>query len=311
MTNVFGFNRQPDLNSPITADSFYSVTSVISNDDYRDIREKVYSRLQWTDLKLENHEKMVSEQTPPFVMIEISNGLETKTIIHLQEGVRKETYGNVLDRYEEVKNYCDSFYFKDQEWKLGSPSVCYWRPEQVLSTLPVIHTCNGKEFIPGPEMDICYHDDDESSYGLVFNIYNWKDCSDLCVGDATCHRWTYLEEFTKCKKFKAEDVKKYPGVGCTSGGVCIRSGPKPNEPVPVPDTPCPWTGYCYNKDESQGKKTNLNSWQDCLQSCQLEWNCESWTYVRQTRSCFFFNSKSPPLYKGLGCVSGHFECRVN
>ena len=110
---------------------------------------KVYSRLQWTDLKLENHEKLVSEQTPPFVMIEISNGLETKTIIHLQEGVRKETYGNVLDRYEEVKNYCDSFFFKDQEWKLGSPSVCYWRPEQVLSTLPVIHTCNGKEFIPG------------------------------------------------------------------------------------------------------------------------------------------------------------------
>ena len=43
MTNVFGFNRQPDLNSPITADSFYSVTSVISNDDYRDIREKVES----------------------------------------------------------------------------------------------------------------------------------------------------------------------------------------------------------------------------------------------------------------------------
>ena len=79
----------------------------------------------------------------------------------------------------------------------------------------------------------------------------------------------------------------------------------------VPDTPCPWTGYCYNKDESQGKKTNLNSWQNCLQSCQLEWNCESWTYVRQTRSCFLFNSKSPPLYKGLGCVSGHFECRVN
>ena len=86
--------------------------------------------------------------------------------------------------------------------------------------------------ISEPETDICYHDDDESSYGLVFNIYNWQDCSDLCVGDATCHRWTYLEEFTKCKKFKAEDVKKYPGVGCTSGGVCIRSGPKPNEPVP-------------------------------------------------------------------------------
>ena len=70
-------------------------------------------------------------------------------MIHLQNGVSKETYGDVLDRFEEVKNYCDSFFFKDQEWKLGSPSVCNWKPEQVLSTLPVIHTCNGKEFIPG------------------------------------------------------------------------------------------------------------------------------------------------------------------
>ena len=88
------------------------------------------------------------KQTPPFIMLDITNGLETKTIIHLQEGLRKESYGNVLDRFE-VKNYCDSFFFKDQEWKLGSPTICLWKPQELLATLPVIVTCDGKKCSSG------------------------------------------------------------------------------------------------------------------------------------------------------------------
>ena len=82
-----------------------------------------------------DYEKVFHMQTPPFVIIEITNGLESKRFVHLQEGVRKEVYGNVLDEYE-VKNYCDSIYFNNQEWKLGSPSVCKWGLKTYNQTLP-------------------------------------------------------------------------------------------------------------------------------------------------------------------------------
>jgi hypothetical protein len=77
-------------------------------------------------------------------MLEITNGLETKTVVHLQENTRKEAYGNILDKFE-VKGYCDFFYFKDQEWKLGSPSICKWKPQDLEATLPLDVTCNGEE----------------------------------------------------------------------------------------------------------------------------------------------------------------------
>ena len=83
-----------------------------------------------------NPSVLIPEQTPPFVIIKITNGLESKTIVHLQEGVKKEAYGNILDQFE-VKNYCDSIYFKNRNWKLGSPSVCKWRQSTLNQTLPI------------------------------------------------------------------------------------------------------------------------------------------------------------------------------
>ena len=81
------------------------------------------------------HKKVVPKKTPPFVIIKITNGLESKTFVHLQNGVKKEVYGNVLDEYE-IKEYCDSINFKKQKWKLGNPSVCKWRPKSLKQTLP-------------------------------------------------------------------------------------------------------------------------------------------------------------------------------
>ena len=86
-------------------------------------------------MTIPDYEKVFHMQTPPFVIIEITNGLESKTFVHLQKGVREEVYGNVLDEYE-VKEYCDSINFKKQKWKLGNPSVCKWRPKSLKQTLP-------------------------------------------------------------------------------------------------------------------------------------------------------------------------------
>ena len=80
--------------------------------------------------------KIVTEQTPPFVIIKITNGLESKTFVHMQQGVTKNVYENLLDHYE-VKEYCDSINFKNQEWKLGNPTVCKRRQKTYNQTLPI------------------------------------------------------------------------------------------------------------------------------------------------------------------------------
>ena len=96
---------------------------------------QVYDDFQWKDLTLPEYGKVFPMKTPPFVLIKITNGLESKTFVHLQQGVRKEVYGNLLDK-NEVKNHCDSIHFKNQEWKLGSPSVCKWGLKTYNQTLP-------------------------------------------------------------------------------------------------------------------------------------------------------------------------------
>ena len=87
-------------------------------------------------MTLAKQEKIVPAQTPPFVIIKITNGLESTSFVHLQEGVTENVYGNLLDRYE-VKEYCDSIDFKNQEWKLGNPTVCKQEQKTYNQTLPI------------------------------------------------------------------------------------------------------------------------------------------------------------------------------
>ena len=96
---------------------------------------------------------LVPEQTPPFVIIKITNGHDVKRMVHLQQGVRKEAYGNILDKFE-VKNYCDSFNFKNQKWMLGEPSVCNWAPNDLMhDPLPLI-----VKTIPYPTPSMLIHE---------------------------------------------------------------------------------------------------------------------------------------------------------
>ena len=83
-----------------------------------------YSRFQWTNLELLDSDKVIPKETPPFIIHEITNdGKKTKTFIHLQQGISKSSYGDVLESYD-VKEYCDTFNFNGKDWKLGDPSVC-------------------------------------------------------------------------------------------------------------------------------------------------------------------------------------------
>ena len=62
---------------------------------------------------------MVPDKTPPFVVIEITNGINYTKFVQLQRGVKRESYGNVLDEYM-VNNYCDTYKWdkvKGQEYR--------------------------------------------------------------------------------------------------------------------------------------------------------------------------------------------------
>ena len=75
-----------------------------------------------------------------------------------------------------------------------------------------------------------------------------------------------------------------------------------------PPLHCPSIGYCFHKNQSQDRRTNVYSWRQCLGSCQSHWSCQTWTYMEQTNTCYLFTKRSVPMYEGWGCISGHFNC---
>ena len=68
---------------------------------------------------------LVPDKTPPFLVVQVSSGFNSIRFVHLQIGAKKEDYGNLLNNYYDVKNYCDTFIFHF-EWKLGHPMICGW-----------------------------------------------------------------------------------------------------------------------------------------------------------------------------------------
>ena len=68
---------------------------------------------------------VVPDKTPPFLVVSVDNGFNSISFVHLQIGAKKEDYGNLLNNYYDVKNYCDTFIFHF-EWKLGHPMICGW-----------------------------------------------------------------------------------------------------------------------------------------------------------------------------------------
>ena len=58
-------------------------------------------------------------ETPPFVVIEITNGINYTKFVQLQREVKRESYGKLLDDYM-VNDYCDTYKWdkvKGQEYR--------------------------------------------------------------------------------------------------------------------------------------------------------------------------------------------------
>ena len=71
------------------------------------------------------------EQAPPFVIIAITNdpdcGKNLTTLgkfVQLEKGVKKESYGDLLENYMEVKNFCDTIELENRFLELGDIEEC-------------------------------------------------------------------------------------------------------------------------------------------------------------------------------------------
>ena len=96
----------------------------------------VYNGTQWVNLELLHGNNLVPKQTPLFVIVEISNGEEDFSFAHLQKGIKKEAYGDLLESFDDVKNFCDTFKFKEKEWKLGYYKKCDYNLRNLTASTP-------------------------------------------------------------------------------------------------------------------------------------------------------------------------------
>ena len=71
------------------------------------------------------------EKAPPFVIIEFINDPDCGKnltplgkFVQLKKGVKKESYGDLLENYMEVKNFCDTIELDNRILELGDLEEC-------------------------------------------------------------------------------------------------------------------------------------------------------------------------------------------
>ena len=124
--------------------SFSQTGASINRNNFRIIQSfvpemsgrSVYDGARWVNLELLNGNNLVPKQTPLFVIVKISNGEEYFSFAHLQKGIKKEAYGDLLEFFDEVKNFCDTFKFKEKEWKLGYYEECDYKLRNLTASTP-------------------------------------------------------------------------------------------------------------------------------------------------------------------------------
>ena len=124
--------------------SFSQTGASINRNNFRIIKSFVpemsgrslYDGARWVNLELLHGNNLVPKQTPLFVIVKISNGEEDFSFAHLQKGIKKEAYGDLLESFDDVKNFCDTFKFKEKEWKLGYYEVCDYKLRDLTASTP-------------------------------------------------------------------------------------------------------------------------------------------------------------------------------
>ena len=87
---------------------------------------------RWTSIEiLEGEDEIPADRAPPFVIITLTDdpdcGKNLTTLgkfVQLEKGVKKESYGDLLEDYTEVKNFCDTIELDNRFLKLGDIEEC-------------------------------------------------------------------------------------------------------------------------------------------------------------------------------------------
>ena len=86
---------------------------------------------RWTSIEILEGKNWIPNETPPFVIITFTedpdcgkNVTSLGKFVQLPKGVKKESYGDLLEKYTEVKNFCDTIELDDRFLKLGDLEEC-------------------------------------------------------------------------------------------------------------------------------------------------------------------------------------------
>ena len=166
---------------------------------------------RWTSIEiLKGKDEIPADRAPPFVIITLTddpdcgkNRTQLGKFVQLPKGVKKESYGDLLESYTEVKSFCDTIEFDDNRFlKLGDIDACNL-DSVCKSNFPVVVPliCQGNKIRSG---DAC----EECSNGTIARLFECEKCPS--------------DEITKngvfCEKCEGADVPNADQTACIDKG---------------------------------------------------------------------------------------------
>ena len=107
---LFGGSKDVTSDSPVNSENYDIRTSFLfTREITRDTQDD--DTFNWESLQLLGYENSLPIDAPLFLVVQITNGDKDYTFAQLQQGVKKQGYGNLLDDYNGVKDY--GYLFQD------------------------------------------------------------------------------------------------------------------------------------------------------------------------------------------------------
>ena len=107
---LFGGSKDVTSETPVNSENYDIRTSFLFT---REITSETQDddTFNWESLQLLDYENSLPIDAPLFLVVQITNGDKDYTFAQLQQGVKKQGYGNLLDDYNGVKDY--GYLFQD------------------------------------------------------------------------------------------------------------------------------------------------------------------------------------------------------
>ena len=105
---LFGGSKDVTSDTQVNSENYDIRTSFLFTREITSLT-KEDETFRWDSLELLDYKSSLPIDAPLFVVVQITNGDKDYTFAQLQQGVKKQGYGNLLDDYNDVKDYGYSF----------------------------------------------------------------------------------------------------------------------------------------------------------------------------------------------------------